>query len=388
MDKVTYVFCHGLNGRGRYDEEYEKDPYWGGDSGDIVAEWRSRGLDAFAASVAPQGSAWDRACELYAQIAGTRTDYGVAHSTEYRHDRFGRDFSDDPLIPSWDESTRLVLIGHSFGGATIRLLSELLAHGSEAERAATAAEDLSPLFAGGKDDRIHAIVTLAAPTNGTTAYDLAMDPAFDARKVKVSLKYRALDKVMRSRTKIKTDGRDPRDWASFDMTLDNAQALNARISTLPHVYYLSVACDATKPGEGGTRVPNTELMDPLFVLSSTKMGLYTETTAAGCVVDDAWHANDGLVNTISARAPFDAPQQPLDADHVQRGVWNIMDDLRADHGFFSGGYLKKSNPHAFFDGLLELLQSLDEKATFHSAQHTNNGNARPGCMAHRDGLLL
>ena len=359
MGNVTYVFCHGLNGHGQYDAEYLKNPYWGGASGDVVAEWRERGVDAFAASVAPQGSAWDRACELYAQIAGCRTDYGAAHASEYRHDRFGRDFSCEQLIPSWDENTRLVLIGHSFGGATIRLFAELLAFGSEEERAATAPGELSSLFAGGMGGRVLAIVTLAAPTNGTTAYDLASDPAFDARKVRVPFKYKLLDLMVKQHTRIRMDGRDPRDWASFDMQLDNAQALNARIHMLPNVYYLSVACDATVPSEGGKRTPDLSLMEPLFVRSSANIGAYSGTTAGGCVVDDAWHANDGLVNTVSAHAPFGAPQRPLENGHVERGVWNLMDDLRADHGFFSGGYLRKSNPHSFFDGLLELLQSLE-----------------------------
>jgi len=359
MGKFTYVFCHGLNGRGQYDDEYEKNPYWGGASGDVVAEWRERGLDAYAASVAPQGSAWDRACELYAQIAGTRTDYGKAHALAYGHSRVGRDFCGQGLIPSWDDDTRLVLIGHSFGGATIRLFSELLANGSKDERAVTAPEDLSPLFAGGLSNRVRAIVTLAAPSNGTTAYELAADPAFDERKIKVGFKYKLFNRLVRARTKIKTDGRDQRDWASWDMTLDHAQALNERIHTLSHVYYLSVGCNATKPAEDGRCVPDTNVMDPLFVRTGTNMGAYSGTTAAGCVADDAWHANDGLVNTISARAPFGAPQKQLDPSHIEPGVWNVMEDLCADHSFFSGGYLHKTNPHPFFDELLRLLQSIE-----------------------------
>lgn len=359
MSHVTYVFCHGLNGWGEYDEQYQKKPYWGGASGDVVARWRSQGIDAYAASVAPQGSAWDRACELYAQLAGVKTDYGAAHAAAYKHDRYGRDFTGHQLIPTWDDDTQLVLIGHSFGGATIRLFGELLAHGSKEELAATAPEDLSPLFAGGMEQRIFAIVTLAAPTNGTTAYDLAIDPSFDAKRVKVPLKYRLLDRILKSSTRIQTDERDPRDWASYDMLLDNAQALNDRIATLPQVYYLSAACDATKPGEGGARTADPKLTDPLFVRTGTLMGCYSGTTKQGCVVDDAWHANDGLVNTLSARAPFGAPQKALDPHNIERGVWNVIPDLHVDHGFFQGGFLKKQNPQPFFQNLLELLQSLD-----------------------------
>ncbi|MBQ8952538.1 MAG: hypothetical protein IJ048_00345, partial [Clostridia bacterium] len=68
---------------------------------------RRQGFDCHAASVAPTGSAWDRVCELYAQISASRVDYGKAHSAKYRHDRFGRDFSACPLIPEWNEETRL-----------------------------------------------------------------------------------------------------------------------------------------------------------------------------------------------------------------------------------------------------------------------------------------
>ena len=359
MGNTTYIFCHGLNGWGQYDEQYAKNPYWGGSSGDVVAELSDLGYSAFAASVSPQGSAWDRACELYAQIAGVRTDYGEAHSREYRHDRFGRDFTGKALIPEWNDDTRLVLIGHSFGGATIRLFGELLANGSEEERTATSSESLSPFFSGGMAQRIRAIVTLAAPSNGTTAYDMAFDSSFDTKSVKLPLKYRLLDRLVKSRTRIKTDGRDPRDWASYDMMLDNAQALNARIATLPHVYYLSVACDATVPAEAGLRVPDRDLMDSLFVKSSTLMGCYSGKTNAGCVVDDEWHANDGLVNTVSARAPFGAPQKPFDRDSVEKGIWNVLPDRRADHGYFQGGFLKKHDPHLFFRDLIKFLESLD-----------------------------
>ena len=359
MPNTVCVFCHGLNGYGQYDEKYKKKPYWGGKSGDVVAEWREKGVCAYAASVAPQGSAWDRACELYAQIAGARTDYGKAHSEQYRHARIGRDFTGNALIPSWDDDTRLVLIGHSFGGVTVRLLAELLANGSDEERDATAPENLSPLFAGGLGERVSTIVTLAAPTNGTTAYDLATDPNFNAKKVKVPIKSRLLDRVVKRATRIRMDGRDERDWANFDMTIDNAHAINERISTLSHVRYISLACDATVPAEGDARVPDTKIMDPLLVRTGTLMGVYSAVTAGGVEVDDSWHANDGLVNTISARAPFGAPQKPLDRNDVERGVWNVMPDMRVDHAFFSGDYLHKTNPHPFFQDLLELLQSLE-----------------------------
>ena len=82
--------------------------------GDLISFLRRQGVDCYAASVAPTGSTWDRTRELYAQLAGEKTDYGKAHSERYRHERFGRDFRTCPLISSWYEDTRLVLLGHSF----------------------------------------------------------------------------------------------------------------------------------------------------------------------------------------------------------------------------------------------------------------------------------
>ncbi len=359
MKRVVYIFCHGLNGSGQYDKKYAKKPYWGAASGDVVAKLRNQGYDAYAASVAPQGSAWDRACELYAQIAGARTDYGAAHSRKYGHERFGRDFTGDALIPVWNEDTQLVLIGHSFGGVTVRLLAELLANGCEEEKTATPEGNVSPLFVGGMGERVHAIVTLASPSNGTAAYDMARDPSFDAKHVKVPRRYKLFDRLVKLKTKIKRDGRDERDWADYDMLLDNAQALNERISLLPNAYYLSVACDATMPGKDGTRVPDPSLMEPLFFKSSVLMGCYSGTTKAGCVVNDEWHANDGLVNTVSARAPFGDPQQPLDRQNIAKGVWNVMPDIRTNHSFFQGGFLMKQDPFPFFQDLMSLLASLD-----------------------------
>ena len=163
MSGLRYVFVHGLSGWGIYDKAYRRMPYWGMRGGDLMTYLREHGFDCYAASVAPTGSAWDRACELYAQLAGTRVDYGKAHSESYRHARYGRDYSGRPLIPKWDGETRLVLLGHSFGGATVRMFSELLAHGDTDERRITAPEELSPLFAGGMEKRIVSIVTLRVP---------------------------------------------------------------------------------------------------------------------------------------------------------------------------------------------------------------------------------
>ena len=357
MDNLRFIFVHGLSGWGSYDKAYRRIPYWGMRGGDLMVFLREKGFDCRAASVSPTGSAWDRACELYAQLAGTRVDYGEAHSRVFRHERYGRDFAGCPLIPAWDEGTRLVLLGHSFGGATVRMFSELLAHGNADERAATASGSLSPLFAGGMAQRIHSVVTLASPMNGTTAYDLYEDPAFDASAVRVSRWSRILARRMTLGTAPKQDGRDPRDYAGPDMHLDRAAELNRLITTLPGVYYFSVPCSATLRQPDGTWRPKRGI-EPLFTAKAAQMGAYTGRTAGGLSVDESWRESDGLVNTVSAACPTGAPSRPLDRNDVRKGLWNVFPVLDGDHMWLQGGLLHRHDIRAFYLDLLTMIRDL------------------------------
>jgi triacylglycerol lipase len=358
MSQLKYIFCHGLSGWGEYDSQYQKMPYWGMRNGDLLEKLRAEGYECHGASVSPTGSAWDRACELYAQLAGARTDYGHAHSLKYNHERYGPDFTGRPLISSFDDDTRIVLLGHSFGGATVRLLSQLMADGDEAERDATHPKDLSDLFKGGMEHRIFAIVTLAAPTNGTTSYDLYQDSSFDVSAVKIPAKYRLLAKMMSMGTSMKRDGRHPDDYANYDMHIDNALALNQKIRTLPDTYYFSAACTSTVWNEDGTAKPDEKITESLYVRSSILMGRYKGKTAKGFVIDESWRENDGLVNTVSARAPLGAPQKQFNKDHIEKGVWNILPDYPYDHMSFQGGLIIRHDPLAFYEELLGIINQL------------------------------
>ena len=357
MRNLYYIFVHGISGWGSYDKVYDRMPYWGMFGGDLITYLRSQGFAAFAASVAPIGSAWDRACELYAQISGNRTDYGAAHSTANRHERFGRDFTGRPLIPEWGPDTRLVLLGHSFGGATVRLFSELLAHGDRNEQAAAPADQLSGLFSGGMAERIHSIVTLASPMNGTAAYDMFLDEEFDPSQVKVPLWSRVGPKMVSMGTKPRQDGRAKSDYANFDMHIDNALKLNERISTLPDVYYFSVPCSATVRRPDGTQAPDHAKTEPLFVMSSYQIGQYSGKTQGGFVIDEKWHENDGLVNTFSAMAPIGAPQKALDRTDLRPGIWNVFPTYDGDHMSLQGGLMRKHEIREFYTGLLEMIES-------------------------------
>ena len=288
-------------------------------------------------------------------IVGSRVDYGKAHSEKYRHERFGRDFSPCPLIPAWGKDTRPVLLGHSFGGATVRLFSELLAHGEEAEKEAGAD---SPFFRGGMGERLHSIVTLAAPMNGTTAYDLFADPSFDPACVQVPWWSKGLARMMSMGTKPKRDGRDERDYAGFDMHVDNALALNARITTLPHVYYFSVPCAFTRRQKDGTHTPRKG-MEPLFVMRSCQMGAYTGKTKGGVALDESWRENDGLVNTVSAMTPSGAPSKPLDERNIVPGLWNVFPTVEGDHMWPQGSLMRKHDVRNFYLKLLTMIEQIE-----------------------------
>ncbi len=357
MGELQFVFVHGLSGWGSYDEAYVRMPYWGMRGGDLMVFLREQGYACYAASVAPSGSAWDRACELWAQIAGTRVDYGKAHSARFGHERLGRDFSGMALLPEWNEGTRIVLLGHSFGGATIRLFSELLAHGDREEQEACAGEKMSPLFAGGMENRVHAVVTLASPMNGTTAYDLFEDRAFHPEQVSVPLWSRWAARLMSAGLRKKEQNRDRGDTAAADMHIDRAVKLNDRMQVLPKVWYFSVPCSFTRKLPDGTWRPEKG-MEPLFVMRACQIGAYAGRTAGGMEIDGSWRENDGLVNTCSAAWPLGAPHRMMDDNPPKPGMWNVYPTFRGDHMALQGGLTRKHDIRRFYRDMLQMISSL------------------------------
>ena len=350
----TYVFVHGLSGWGHYDSQNNLFPYWGLSSGSLLKKLKKEGFDYYDASVAPHGSAWDRACELYAQLTGTVTDYGVEHSARCGHARFGRDFSKDPLIPLWNENYKINLIGHSFGGVTVRLLAHLMAEGSKAEQDATPAEELSPLFKGGHADWIYSVTALAAPHNGTTAYHI---PAGD-------LEFKTqMQKAMDKANAPKKDGRVDYDYADFDMHIQNAAEINKWLTTLDSVYYFSFPCKATKTAQDGTQEPIPEIMEKFLQPTALKLGRFEGTTPDGLTLGKEWQANDGLVNVISARAPDFAPSEeftenPAAVKSLKKGTWYIMPYFEGDHMSQQGGLTVKSDIIEFYITHLDMINRL------------------------------
>lgn len=305
-----YVFVHGLMGWGEYDFYYDLFPYWGMFGGELLSKIEKNGYECCGASVSGTASAWDRACELYAQLTGTVVDYGKSHSEFCGHERFGEDYTGKALIEKWDSENKINLLGHSFGGATIRVFATLMAKGDEAEISATPYDDISPLFTGGKADWIYSLTSLAAPHNGTTAY--------------------GFENSMPDNT----------DTAAYDMFIDHALELNSKMVTYENTYYFSIPCSATIKNGDGTYSSDKNKMELMFRSSADEMGILTGTTSGGYVVDESWLENDGLVNTVSATAPSSAPSTPFDVNNINKGTWNIMPVYQGDHMSLQGGFFK------------------------------------------------
>ena len=317
----SYVYVSGLGGWGDYNIINGLLPYWGTFGGDLMRYLNARGFSCVAASVSPVESCWDRACELYAQLTGTRTDYGKYHSEQHNHERFGKDFTGKALIDQFDSTNKVNLLGHSFGGATVMQFLDLMADGSEEERAVTPPGEISGLFTGGKADWVYSITTFDSPLNGTTAYyikdEILSDPNATFEEMLIALTVGTLTNPI-------PDGRDPLDNAGYDMEIDRAMSLCSQWETQENVYYFSFPCDGTFVDEDGTR--SFERKDIEYVMwgSMGRIMRWTGTTPSGYVLDESWQANDGLVNTKSAVAPFNAPRTEYDPDNIQPGIWNVM----------------------------------------------------------------
>lgn len=378
-NKYPMIFVHGMFGWGLGEGINNVAPYWGATTGSLMEYLNDNGIEAYDVSVGPISSAWDNACEIYAQLTGTRVDYGEAHSKEHNHSRYGREYT-EPLIEKWDENNKIHLIGHSHGGQAVRLLTHLLTYGDKTEVEASGKENVSALFTGGKEYLVDSVTTICCPNNGTTAYDAGyglyilpimerivclyigiMGRSFlngklvDFHLEQYGLTYvpgeKEADNMFDAIDRFRNSG----DNVSVDLSHEGAYELNQMIKTSENVKYFCYTADLTSED---LKLPQNY---DFFFLAMTSMLLRfypLPEDGYGIEYDDSWLSNDGLVNTVSGKNPYDEPAKEYDGN-VEPGVWNIMPTIIGDHGTPIGLFSDKDELHAFYDEFTEMLISVE-----------------------------
>ncbi len=366
-----YVFVHGMIGWGEDAPMNETMPYWGmSHATDLMKHLRAEGNEVYAPSVSPVGSAYDRACELYAQLTGTRVDYGEAHSKQYGHERYGRDYTGKAIMgEAWDLQSKINLVGHSFGGPTIRVLAALLAYGSTEEVEASP-DDCSELFKGGHAHAINAVITLASPSNGTPMADVLDDTygcfifAFVMNKLyDPDNKYDPMMDQwgMTDEINLKNDLRVglSKDTCGYDMTINGASVLNKKFPTVPGIYYISYSADLTGGDASEAQTPSgTNILGP----SNKIIKVLSNGIVDGRHLGKDWEANDGLVPVVSAQYPDTEEDNHVfytEGMTIERGTWVVMPtDMAQSHGYYCSPSGDVDNFYGMTEKMISLVNSL------------------------------
>lgn len=341
---IPLVLVHGMLGWGESAKVTEKlGPYWGMQTCNLPEMLRSDGYEVYAATVGPMSSAYDRACELYAQLTGTRTDYGEAHAKRYGHERYGRDYTGKALMGKpWDMTTAINLAGHSFGGPTLIVFASIMAYGVTDE-VSTSGDDVSEFFKGGHAGAINALATLESPSNGTPLANYMNDTLL-AYAATIFLNTRAAeDKLMdpmleqfgvTGKLDLWNDFKLSlsKDHCGYDMTINGAKALQRKFPSSKTIRYMSYS--ATLPEGNSKNVPamNKVFAAPGGLISQAGNG----TIIDGHIIKSEWKTNDGFVPIISARYPFYDDSEHVDyvsGAKLKSGVWTVMPNIEnSSHG--------------------------------------------------------
>ena len=378
MPKYTLVFVHGMYGWGENEGINKYIRYWGATSGSIAEYLRNKGCKCYEASVGPASSAWDRACELYAQLTGTWVDYGKVHSEKRGHKQFGRNY-EKPMIENWSAENKIHLIGHSFGGTTIRMLAHLLTYGAPEEVEASG-PNVSPLFKGGKGDWVYSLTAICSPLNGTSAHDTVVRyhlknilrfgtylytgglgrSVLNGKLVDFHLEQFGLTNTpgqkdsesFREAVK-KINASD--DHVEYDMSPEGSKAINDRIKITPDIYYFSYPYNSVKQTKGGkAHLPSYTKFPFLSITSALMTNDMKRHADEGENLEKFY--NDGLVDTFSATHPHTEPYCLWeDTKQLRPGVWNVMPITQGDHGTAIGLFESKEITTRFYDHITDIL---------------------------------
>ncbi len=383
INKYSIVLVHGGFAYGR--QEMGGFYYsWGGFT-DLQQELRDNNHETFTAEVGPFSSNWDRTCELYAQITGTRVDYGAAHSKKFGHARFGRDYSNKAFCPDWGKAgsgnEKIHLIGHCMGAVTSRMLIQLLENGYSDEIRCFNEDDsenktISPLFSGGSETKnlVHSLTTVSALSNGTSAvdaflpnsnwyYDMGMKyyytiselfpnmvpELFDMKLDQWNIQEKQPEETFAQYLDRVMEILYQEDFGYYEWSPEVSREINGWVKAQPNVYYFSYATEASFK-MGDFQYPEIHMFTTQFGptgASSFAIGRYT-CDDCEIPIDETWLQNDGLVNTVNMDGPRLYPEgitpdviTPFDGNDpstAAKGVWCYRGVLSNVDHFDAVGY--------------------------------------------------
>lgn len=380
-NKYPVILLHGMFGWGQQQATNKVFPYFGLLRSDIRKYFEKElGVPCAAPSTGPFTSAWNRACEAYAQLKGGTVDYGKAHAEKYGMNRYGKTY-DKPLLPQWgelDENGNVIkanLMGHSFGGVTSRMLAELIVNGSEEERAVTDPDDLSPLFAGGHD-WVHSITAIVAPHNGMTSVEgrvgvvmrhacrgicdvmnfLDVTPLRTIYDINLGMYGLTPDlwdfKNIWHDADIKDYMFNKKDTLLYDLSVEGSHVANAKLPEQDHIYYFSYRGYRTFPFLG------REIPSPLAFPVLNILGFFMGRQPLKDLPSKEWRQNDMVINTKSGEAPDGAPRVDVPfrvkAEDIKPGIWHVFPAGRQkEHMSYLGWTEKSENLYEFYKKLYE-----------------------------------
>ncbi len=391
LNNYPVVVFHGFAGFGEDELIYKVAPYFGwlGNT-NIKKYYNDLGTEFYCPSLSSVSSMWDRCCEMYAHLVGGTVDYGKAHSEKYGHKRFGRTY--EALIPDWGQLDaegkikKINVMGHSYGGPTVRYFVHLMTVGDEAERAATPEDELSGLFKGGHANWIHSCTTLAGANDGISfmyGQEKAVRPFAKIGLIDVSFMnsipfmtkfYDFMMDEWGITMNPQTGEKRAKNWLQRiddyidcmddncigDLTIHRFRERSKDWECQPNIYYFAYYATKTSPNKKGYYFPNGRMffiLKPFCYLVGRYNGTKADENHAETGIE--WRENDGLVNVMSGRAPRSKPwvSYTCDAD-IKPGMWIDMPIEDKDHMSYCGAGETREAYTTYFYEMLHRICNL------------------------------
>ena len=362
--RYPIVLIHGLYGYGHEDEVKNSDllPYWGYKGNNLIEHLQSEGYEVHYPSLGPYNSAWDRACILWAYLFGGRVDYGEIHSKRYHHERYGKEYPGVLKdLGKNDKHAKIELFGHSFGGATVKEVSNLFTRGDDVEKNLPGH---SKLFDGGHGDLIHTVTTLSGVNNGTTAATLTdrtgislfticaimMESAASADSPD---QYDYMLEQWRGGPIAKTIsyGSNTVDNIAWEMDIDTVQKrINPKQVVNKNTYYFAQRASMPAKEMSGACQYCGYIMNASGNLTGMKYKFDWQ----------GWKKNDGFVNLIGQSAPLNQKYKDgyWTGTEFKPGIWYNMPSKNADHIYWCGHSGNIYDLYSDFDRMLALYDKL------------------------------